>query len=957
MTPGWVLKGILLCFWAVHSGTAAIPVTWHVRTPPSSNQLNGVTYGSGLFVAAGSQGIILISSNGTDWMARSAGTVSTFFCADAAWSGFYLAGEGVFTFWREGADAFNRLSTNGTEEMYAIVSRYQFLGVGRDRLAGKSYVLYEGKTNGVPTTNTLFAISWRKAQGGEIIVSTPLIAVGDHGTIIRSTNGMDWTLEDAGTTVPLRAAIHHQGRIIVGGDDGVLLTSIDGISWTSLPRVSFDIRALASSGIAVVAVGQKAGSGRLQVSADGVNWPGMAIEFAKPLNAVTHGQSSFMAVGDGGMIVQSGYAPDLSVNAWTKSTSGLWEEPFWSCDRLPAADQGWVALTNAGSKLLEINHNTTANFPNALAIRGLMIEGTADSFNHLLLNNAGTNVPLTAQQWLVVGTNASLTSYSSALSAYEADLSSATLFAENSRVNIGRIRLSSELTISNSYASVSLLLVRPDKTVQQFGGSNYLYRAGFNAGSSFTLSGGVLSIKELYLQSALPNWEGISTNGSATFIQNEGETSADVMKLGMWGLGSYSRRGELALQGGLLKCSSMEFFHGSVTQSAGTNITEAMMIPNHPDCAGGSYFLSGGTLVSGSVGLGRSGVGWPVTRASGHFVQSGGLHVSSGISLSGFLENAGRSLDKYFAAVGRYSLSGGLLKSDGMHVGGRFTQTRGTNHTLYLSVTGGGEYLLTDGELKTSRAHVSGVRLNAYNCWGSGGITQEGGAHTIENNLTIRDYGRYHLNAGTLTTSNISVGLRARLICSGGVLSNRGIITLRGGSLSAVGAHHPGKLELLEITDTTWPCMPATNSLILGATNRTELRFCDSSGVPWSGVNLWIMGWSADGGSQRLFLGTNAQGLTEAQLSKLVFVNPVGWRSGQYPARILKTGEIVPGVPPALAVTRDSASLVLSWPGEYDLLSATNIHGPFIEVTNATNPLTNLFDLPQQFFQLRLRKE
>lgn len=957
MTPGRVLKGILLCFCAVYSGTAAIPATWHVRTAPSSNQLNGVTYGNGLFVAAGSQGTILISSNGTDWMPRSAGTVSTFFCADATWTGFYLGGEGIITLWRDGADAFTRLSPNGAEELYAIVSRYQFLGVGRDRLAGKSYVLYEGKTNGVPTTNTLFAISRRKAQSGEIIVSMPFIAVGDHGTIIRSTNGMQWTLEASGTTVPLRAAIHHQGRIIAGGDDGVLLTSLDGISWTSLPGVSFDIRALASSGIAVVAVGQKAGSGRLQVSADGVSWPGTAIEFSKPLNAVTHGQSSFMAVGDGGTIVESGFAPDLSVNAWTKPGSGLWEEPFWSCDRLPASDQGWVALTNAGSKSLEINQNTTANFPNALAIRGLMIHGTADSFNQLVLNHAGTNVPLHLEQWLGLETNASLVSYYSALRAYEAYLNSPALFAESSRLEVGRIQLGSTLTFSNSYASVSLLLVRPDKTVQQFGGSNYMYRAGFNAGSTFTLNGGVLSIKELYLQSALPNWEGISTNGSATFLQNGGETSAEVMKLGMWGLGSSSRRGEFVLESGMVKCSSMEFFNGGFTQTGGTNITATMSMPNHPDCLGGEYFLSGGTLVSGGLHLGRYSDGWPVTLGSGHFVQSGGVHISSGISLAGFLRNAGRSLDKYAVSVGEYSLRRGLLKSDGTAVRGQFTQTGGTNHTLYLSVNGGGDYLFTDGELKTSRAHVSGVRLNAYNCWGSGGITQEGGAHTIENNLTIEDYGRYHLNAGTLTTSNISVGLRARLICSGGVLSNRGIITLRGGSLSAVGAHHPGKLELQEITDTTWPCLPATNSLILGATNRTELRFCDSSGVPWSGVNLWITGWSADGGSQRLFFGTNAQGLTESQLSKLVFVNPVGWRSGQYPARILKTGEIVPGLPPTLAVTRDSASLILSWPGEYDLLSATNIHGPFNEVANATNPLTNLFDVPQQFFLLRQRKE
>src|SRR5512132_3531880 len=70
-----LINGIVLAFWTGFSGMAAIPDVWNIRSSPSSNQLNGVAYGNGLFVAVGSQATILTSLNGRDWIARSAETI------------------------------------------------------------------------------------------------------------------------------------------------------------------------------------------------------------------------------------------------------------------------------------------------------------------------------------------------------------------------------------------------------------------------------------------------------------------------------------------------------------------------------------------------------------------------------------------------------------------------------------------------------------------------------------------------------------------------------------------------------------------------------------------------------------------------------------------------------------------------------------------------------------------
>src|SRR6185436_1240614 len=118
---------------------------------------------------------------------------------------------------------------------------------------------------------------------------------------------------------------------------------------------------------------------------------------------------------------------------------------------------------------------------------------------------------------------------------------------------------------------------------------------------------------------------------------------------------------------------------------------------------------------------------------------------------------------------------------------------------------------------------------------------------------------------------------------------------------------------------------------------------------------LIIQGWngSASGGGQhQLTFGSSLSGLS-GQLAQIRFVNPGGMPAGTYPARILATGEVVPGPQPTLSMTHSGNGLVISWSGYYQLLTSTNVLGPFAVINGATSPYTNSLNEPQRFFVLR----
>jgi hypothetical protein len=139
-------------------------------------------------------------------------------------------------------------------------------------------------------------------------------------------------------------------------------------------------------------------------------------------------------------------------------------------------------------------------------------------------------------------------------------------------------------------------------------------------------------------------------------------------------------------------------------------------------------------------------------------------------------------------------------------------------------------------------------------------------------------------------------------------------------------------------------------------TGSTVLRFKDSHDVPseWNG-RLLIPNWSGStngGGTDQIFVGTTGQGLTSAQLQRISFYNPDGLPPGTYPARILANGEVVPATQPSISFSGTPQALVLTWPGNYQLWTTTNLLSQWSLIPGAPRPYTNSFTGPQRYFKL-----
>jgi photosystem II stability/assembly factor-like uncharacterized protein len=129
------------------------------------------------------------------------------------------------------------------------------------------------------------------------------VAVGDNGRILRSADGgVSWTYaSNLATIFRLNDIIYTFGKWIAVGESGIILTSTDANTWTSTPSGTTRwLHGLATSGPFLCTVGQ---AGTILISTDGLAWTPRNSTTTRNLEVVTYVNGYFAVVGEAGEYV------------------------------------------------------------------------------------------------------------------------------------------------------------------------------------------------------------------------------------------------------------------------------------------------------------------------------------------------------------------------------------------------------------------------------------------------------------------------------------------------------------------------------------------------------------------------------------------------------------------------------------------------------------------------------
>jgi len=670
-------------------------------------------------------------------------------------------------------------------------------------------------------------------------------------------------------------------------------------------------------------------------------------------------------------------------NSWTKPTTGYWEEPFWSLGELPSSDHSLVEFANPGTKTLIIGTTTTrAYWEPFIFLRRLTILSEAGAVNTLLLTNFGLPEPppptapgppnvitgLEVENRLLVGDNSGLVLVNSLLrvdgelevrgTVDQLQSSKVHAYATVSVGNPGR----GVYNFNDGILSASSLLVGvPTYTnvpvqVARAGGYEYRLLPISSGGGIFNQDGGLtrissvlqLGVGEYRLRAGDVHANEViigARTGGGSFVQSGGR----VLLTNRIAIGRSSGSGSYLLSGGTvtapgISLGSGDLGYGSFTQTGGSNFVGGITAGRFNRYWGnGGYGLTDGWLESGGISMG-----------AGQFSQSGGTHIVGGISLRGYFE-------RNFAAIrASYVLSGGNLRCAGLNlsIAGVY-QSGGTNEiagtlTVSQDYFGSSSYQLSGGALVTSNTTVMGDFVPAFR--------HSEGLHEVRGLLDLRSPSRYArlayaLSAGNLIVRDMKLTNDAIFRHTGGSVSQKGTLTLAPGQWEAApDTHQLGSLKLLT-------SYSSTNSTLLLPTSPSVVTFGVSSRFAWSSdARLIIEQWNGSvggNGGHRVIFGRTSSGLTARQLSQIRFRNPIGYQSGEYPATILSSGEIVPQsptplAPPYLRYARSGDAFTVQWSPGFILQTATNTIGPFFDVfTSGTSYSLPITADAQRFFRLR----
>ncbi|MBF0371730.1 MAG: chitobiase/beta-hexosaminidase C-terminal domain-containing protein [Magnetococcales bacterium] len=249
--------------------SSTVQAAWIVSDSGTTDSLNEIAYGDGLYMAVGGSGAVITSEDLEVWTQQSSGEdngLSTVAYGNGNWvsgGGWYPSDQSLIY---STDDGVNWAGANATER-YGITSlRYingEFIGT---TFQGYIMASADGATwtdRGNATGSTVHEITygdgWYAVAGyggklgmsqstsGPWITRTPsstssygaafgngrFVMVGGNGDIWTATPGGEWASTTSGVDVSLSDVIFADDRFVAVGQEGTILSSTDGVNWSA----------------------------------------------------------------------------------------------------------------------------------------------------------------------------------------------------------------------------------------------------------------------------------------------------------------------------------------------------------------------------------------------------------------------------------------------------------------------------------------------------------------------------------------------------------------------------------------------------------------------------------------------------------------------------------------------------------------------------------------------------
>ena len=203
---------------------------------------------------------------------------------------------------------------------------------------------WSSRNSGKP--DDLFAITYGDGR---------FVAVGDTGTILASTNGLNWTDHSVFDLYYLNGVTYGNGLYVAVGGSGGILTSPDSVSWTdrSGEATSADLRDVAYGNGVYVAIGT---AGTILISADADIWETIVADPNQDLNPITFANGAFVVVGQRNSDSVGIILTSADGATWSEASPGT--PPHLR--GIGAGPGGIVVVGNGGSFLTSTNSSTWA---------------------------------------------------------------------------------------------------------------------------------------------------------------------------------------------------------------------------------------------------------------------------------------------------------------------------------------------------------------------------------------------------------------------------------------------------------------------------------------------------------------------------------------------------------------------------------------------------------------------